>query len=185
MRLAVCILLFFVYACAQTNGASTTGKTSLAEDPDKRSIDGEALSDLAQLESPNRYVDAILSQQLNKIRSACDENKTLDLRIADIQDAIDELYVLVWQYLPNQRHKLSLEHRWILAEIGDAISYSMVFRGTLTKEYVLTEDLYNVFVTHYKFMNALGDSIKAEDFNQQWARDFAQGLGYLYTPHPE
>ena len=184
MRLIVYIMLFFVYACAQTSGASTAGKTSHAENPDDSYADGEALSELAQFESLNEHVDAVLSHQFNKIRSACDENKTLDQRITDIQEAIDELRVLVDLYQPNQRHKLSMKHRMLLPSIYDVLSYSLIFRDNLTKELLLSRDLYGSFVTYHRFMFGLGESIKAADFNQQWARDFAQGLGCLYSVHP-
>ena len=184
MRLTVCILLFFIYACVQTNGASTTGKTIHAENPDNSSIEGEALSERAQLESPDRYVDTVLSQQFNKIKSACDENKTLDQRIADIREAIVELSDLIEQYYEHQRHQLSIHNRIRLAEINDVLFTAHVFRSSPTKELVLSTNFYDSFVSYYGFMFN-SEIEKVEDFYQQWARDFARGLGCLYTAHPD
>ena len=187
MRLTVYIMLLSVYACAQINDISAPGKTGQAEEAATRSIDGFALSESAQLESLDEYVGAVLDQQLNKIRSACDENKTLDQKLADIAEAYYGLSRLERQYNPRKHiHELSLYNYMRLAGIKSVLDSVMIFRGGApTKELVLSRDYYYNFVHEYKFMYNLGDSIKGEDFKRPWARDFVRGLGCLYSVHPD
>ena len=133
----------------------------------------------AQTESLDNEFSEALNQQLKKVKSACEENKNIDQRIADIKEGIDNLGILTKKYLP-QENRLSIRNNILLSKIDNILFSGMVFRGEFTKQAVQEDNIAHNFIRYYKFMYNLGDSVDMQDFKEQWAKDIAQGLSCLY-----
>ena len=177
--LAVCILLFAVHAHAQKENFRILAENTQVENPGNPSA-GSKPTPALQSESLDDELEKALNRQFGKIKSACEENKTLDQRIADVKEGIGKLGILVKKYSP-QEHRLSIANRILLAEIESVLYSGHVFtwNSWKSKQTVQENDFADAFITYYKFMNGLGDSIGVKDFKQQWARDFARGLSCL------
>ena len=177
--LVVCILLFSVHAHAQTEALHILAENTQVENLGNPSADSKPTSASLQSESLDDELEKALNRQFRKIKSACEENKTPDQRIADVKEGIDELLILVKKYSP-QEDRLSIEHNIRLSEIEDVLYSGMVFRGEFTKQTVQEDNVAYNFISYYKFMHNKGDSIGVKDFKAQWARDVARGLSCLY-----
>ncbi len=180
--LAVCILLFAVHAHAQTENFRILAGNTQVENPENPSAESKPTPASLQSESLDDALEKALNRQFQKIKSACEENKTPDQRIADVKEGIDELGILIEKYSP-QEHRLSIKHRILLSEINNVLYSGHVFSWRswkFTKQALQEDNVASAFITYYKFMNGLGDSIGVKDFKQQWARDFARGLSCLY-----
>ena len=178
--LVVCILLFSVHAHAQTENLHVLAENTQVENPGNPSAESKPTPASLRSESLDDELEKALNRQFGKIKSACEENKTLDQRIADVKEGLDELGILVKKYSP-QEDRLSIPNRILLAEIEDVLYSGHVFtwNSWKSKQTVQENDFADSFITYYKVMNGLGDSIGVKDFKQQWARDFARGLSCL------
>ena len=179
--LAVCLLLFAVHAHAQTENFRILAGNTQVENPGNPSADSKPIPASLQSESLDDALEKALNRQFQKIKSACEKNKTPDQRIADVKEGIDKLDILIEKY-SLQKDRLSIEHRILLAVIEDVLFSGHVFKwnSRLSKQTVQENDFADYFITYYKFYNGLGDSIGVKDFKQQWARDIAGGLSCLY-----
>ena len=177
--LVVCILLFAVHAHAQTENLHVLAEKTQVENPGNPSAESKPTPASLQSEFLDDELEKALNRQLRKIKSACEENKTPDQRIADVKEGVDKLYILIKKYSP-QKDRLSMNPRTLLVEIEDVLSSGMVFIRQFTKQTVQEHDFAYAFISYYKFMFQLGDSIGVKDFKRQWARDVARGLSCLY-----
>lgn len=172
MKLVVCILLFSIYAHTQIKSTYTLAQNTQVRNPDNPPSENES-------ESLDDELSKVLNQQFNKIKSACEENKAPDQRIADVKEGIDNLSITTKKYL-SQRSRLSISHLILLSELDDIFSSGMLFRGSFTKQTVQENNVAYNFINYYKFMHNLGDNVDVQDFEEQWVKDIAQGLSCLY-----
>ena len=178
--LVVCLLLFSVHAHAQTENLHVLAEKTQVENPGNPSAESKPTPASLRSESLDDELERALNRQFRKIKSACEENKTPDQRIADAKEGIDKLYSLIEKY-SLQKDRLSIKHHILLVEIEDVLFTGHVFywNNWISKQTVQKNDFADSFITYYKFYNGLGDSIGVKDFKQQWARDVARGLSCL------
>lgn len=171
--------MFSVHAHAQTENFHIFAENTQVKNPGNSSADSKPTPASLQSEALDDELERALNRQFQKIKSACDENKNPEQRIADVKERIDKLGILVKKYSP-QEHRLSIKHRLLLSEIDDVLSSGMLFRGEFTNQTVQKDNVAYTFINYYKFMHALGNSVGVKDFKAQWARDVARGLSCLY-----
>lgn len=115
-----------------------------------------------------------------KISSACDGNKTWNQKVHVVEKGLWGLFETATKYShfdPN----LKIRTRILLGEIKDVFSESLIVKSdTPLTDWAKHENIFSEFVTYYKFMYNLGDSVTPRDFCEKWARDTAKGLACLY-----
>ena len=130
-----------------------------------------------------RFDEAVneeIYEAIRRIKSACDSDKTRDEKIAAAETGLHDLLDTARKYLPQER-RLEIRTGILLSTIEDIFFGSMIVKfDTPFKEHVEWNNVFETFVSYYKFMYNLGDRIRPQDFVEEWARDMARGLACLY-----
>lgn len=134
----------------------------------------------AQNEDFDSMVNEEISRAVQEIRSVCDSKKAWEQKISIVEKGLYDLLEAAEKYSQFES-KLEIRTRILLSVILDVFYGSMVVKfDTPLIKWAKRDNIFKIFVSYYKFMYNMGDSVRPGDFKEDWARDMAQGLACLY-----